>query len=62
MAANLDPPKSLLCHSHWTVDDLKMSKSKGNVIDPFDKAKLYTQEGLRYFLLRQGVPDSDGSK
>lgn len=39
-----------------------MSKSKGNVVCPFDRAKIYTTDGLRYFLLREGVAHSDGSK
>lgn len=62
MAAGLEPPKMLFCHSHWTVDAQKMSKSKGNVICPMDKINIYTSDGLRYFLLREGVAHSDGSK
>lgn len=58
----LEPPARLLVHSHWTVDNEKMSKSKKNVIDPNEAAKVYTYEGLRYFLLRQGVAHSDGGK
>ncbi|KAK5644850.1 hypothetical protein RI129_006150 [Pyrocoelia pectoralis] len=61
LAANLELPKSLLCHSHWTVDDEKMSKSKNNVICPFNRSALYTSDGLRYFLLREGVAHSDGN-
>ncbi|XP_070538863.1 methionine--tRNA ligase, mitochondrial-like isoform X2 [Ptychodera flava] len=60
MAADLPPPRSVLCHSHWTVNGQKMSKSKGNVVDPFEKVKTYTKDGLRYFLMREGVPHSDG--
>lgn len=62
MAAGLEPPKRILCHSHWTIDNLKMSKSKGNVVDPFKKASEVSPEGFRYFLLRQALPHSDGSK
>jgi methionyl-tRNA synthetase len=61
MGLNLEPPKRLLCHSHWIVDHKKMSKSLGNVVDPFDRLKRYTTDGLRYFLLREGVPHSDSS-
>lgn len=57
----LEPPARLLVHSHWTVDDEKMSKSKNNVVDPNKVSERYTYEGLRYFLLREGVPHSDGS-
>ena len=37
-----------------------MSKSKGNVVCPLDMAEKFTAEGLRYFLLREAVPHSDG--
>lgn len=62
LAAGLEPPKQLLVHSHWTVDGQKMSKSKFNVVDPMERSKVYTSEGMRYFLLREGVAHSDGSK
>ena len=59
MAANIDPPKKILCHGHWLVNNKKMSKSIGNVIDPVELIKKYTKDGLRFFLLREGVPESD---
>lgn len=62
IAAGLEPPKKLMCHSHWTVDNKKMSKSLGNVVDPFDMSEKYGTDGLRYFLLREGTPHSDASK
>ncbi|CAK8683601.1 unnamed protein product [Clavelina lepadiformis] len=55
IAAGLELPKQIVVHSHWTVNNFKMSKSVGNVVDPFDMAKKVTPMGLRYFLLRQGV-------
>nr|XP_034193653.1 methionine--tRNA ligase, mitochondrial-like isoform X2 [Osmia lignaria] len=61
MAAGLEPPKQLLCHGHWTVDKYKMSKSKGNVISPFAVANDVTYDGLRYFLMRQGVVDTNSN-
>ncbi|KAF7280894.1 hypothetical protein GWI33_005406 [Rhynchophorus ferrugineus] len=61
IAAGLEPPRTILCHSHWTVDGEKMSKSKGNVVDPMERSQLYTSDGLRYFLLREGVNHSDGN-
>ncbi|KAF7399510.1 hypothetical protein HZH68_008102 [Vespula germanica] len=61
IAAGLEPPQTLLCHGHWTVDDRKMSKSKGNVISPFEAATNFTEEGLRYFILREAVPYSDAN-
>ncbi|XP_076240243.1 methionyl-tRNA synthetase, mitochondrial isoform X2 [Calliopsis andreniformis] len=61
MAVGLEPPQKLLCHGHWTVDYLKMSKSKGNVISPFEAMATFTSDGLRYFLLRQAVLDADAN-
>ncbi|XP_076631081.1 methionyl-tRNA synthetase, mitochondrial [Colletes latitarsis] len=61
MAAGLEPPKKLLCHGHWTINDLKMSKSRGNVISPFETMVDFTPDGLRYFLLRQAVLHSDAN-
>ncbi|KAH8388324.1 hypothetical protein KR093_003872 [Drosophila rubida] len=61
MAVGLAPPQQLYVHSHWTVDGQKMSKSKHNVVDPVQAAEQYTMEGLRYFLLREGVAHSDGN-
>lgn len=58
----MEPPSRLFVHSHWTVDDEKMSKSKNNVVCPNKVSEHYTYEGLRYFLLREGVPHSDGSE
>uniref|UniRef100_A0A6V7IBZ4 Methionine--tRNA ligase, mitochondrial n=1 Tax=Bracon brevicornis TaxID=1563983 RepID=A0A6V7IBZ4_9HYME len=61
IAAGMEPPRTLLCHSHWTVNDEKMSKSKGNVISPSNAAEMFTSHGLRYFLLREAVPHSDAN-
>ncbi|KAK7489324.1 hypothetical protein BaRGS_00019432 [Batillaria attramentaria] len=60
-AADLPPPPSLLCHSHWLVEGHKMSKSRGNVVDPFDRLNKYSSDGLRYFLLKEGAYSSDGN-
>ncbi|XP_014671388.1 PREDICTED: methionine--tRNA ligase, mitochondrial-like [Priapulus caudatus] len=38
-----------------------MSKSRGNVVDPHAALETYTIDGFRYFLLREGVPHSDGN-
>ena len=62
LAADLPLPRSVVCHSHWMVDNFKMSKSVGNVIDPMSLRDKYTSDGLRYFLLREGVLSHDGSK
>ncbi|XP_022707858.1 methionine--tRNA ligase, mitochondrial-like [Varroa jacobsoni] len=61
MAAGLQLPQKILCHSHWTVEDKKMSKSRGNVICPLDLVPVVQPDGLRYFLLREAVPHSDAN-
>ncbi|VDL82183.1 unnamed protein product [Nippostrongylus brasiliensis] len=55
IAMDLPLPKKLFQIS------FKMSKSLGNVIDPFEATNTYTAEGLRYFLLKQGVPHADSN-
>ncbi|XP_069027996.1 methionine--tRNA ligase, mitochondrial [Embiotoca jacksoni] len=59
LGAGLPPPELIHVHSHWTVGGKKMSKSLGNVVDPLERSQMFTTDGVRYFLLRQGVPDSD---
>uniref|UniRef100_A0A3Q2QP56 Methionine--tRNA ligase, mitochondrial n=1 Tax=Fundulus heteroclitus TaxID=8078 RepID=A0A3Q2QP56_FUNHE len=59
LGAGLPLPRAIHVHSHWTVGGRKMSKSLGNVVDPFEHSRMFTNDGIRYFLLRQGVPDSD---
>jgi methionyl-tRNA synthetase len=54
MAADLDLPKSIIAHAHWTVDGKKMSKSLGNVISPGYLVEEFGIEKARYFLLKAG--------
>jgi methionyl-tRNA synthetase len=54
MALGLPLPKRLLVHSHWTVEKKKMSKSVGNVVDPFETMEKYGTDAARYFLARVG--------
>ena len=54
MALDLPLPKRLLVHSHWTVGKKKMSKSVGNVINPFETMEAYGADAARYFLARVG--------
>ncbi len=60
MAAGLQPPKRLLVHGWIQINKQKMSKSRGNVVDPDELAKLYGAEPVRYYLLRQIPINSDG--
>lgn len=59
LGAQLPLPQTIHVHSHWTVGGKKMSKSLGNVVNPLERSHMFTTDGIRYFLLRQGVPDSD---
>ena len=53
-------PKNILVHGFITVTGQKMSKSLGNVIDPFELVKKYGTDPVRYFLLREILPTEDG--
>ncbi|WP_456383893.1 methionine--tRNA ligase [Persephonella sp.] len=64
MSAGLEVPEKVFAHGWWTVEGHKMSKSLGNVVDPFKASEEYGVDELRYFLLRE-VPfglDGDFSK
>ena len=54
MGLGLPLPKRLLVHSHWTVQKKKMSKSVGNVVNPFETMTIYGTDAARYFLARAG--------
>jgi len=54
-------PKQELIHGYWTFGGEKMSKSLGNVVDPYDAMKLVGVDGLRYFLAREVPLGLDGN-
>lgn len=60
MALGLTPPVRVFAHGWWTVEGEKMSKSLGNVVDPFEMEKLYGVDTFRYFLLREVPFGHDG--
>ena len=61
MSAGLEPPKRVFAHGFLYNRGEKMSKSVGNVIDPFDLAKAYGVDAVRYFFLREATFGADGS-
>jgi len=60
MAADLPLPKRVFSHGWWTMDGEKMSKSKGNVVDPSVMTDRYGSDPFRYFLLREVPFGQDG--
>ena len=61
-AAGIKPPKKLVVHGFINAEGgVKMSKSIGNVIDPFELAKTYPTDSIRYFILREIPFGQDGS-
>jgi len=60
LSAGLELPKSIFVHGFINVDGQKMSKSLGNVIDPFELVKKYGVDAVRYYLLREILPMEDG--
>ena len=60
MSLDLPLPKHIAAHGWWTRDGDKMSKSKGNVVNPKETAEQYGLENLRYFLLREVPFGQDG--
>ena len=61
MAANLPLPKQIYGHGWLVIGDEKMSKSKGNVVDPMLLIDEFSADALRYFLLREITLGLDGT-
>ncbi|MCI6957328.1 MAG: methionine--tRNA ligase [Candidatus Faecousia sp.] len=61
MSLNLPLPKKVYGHGWLLLDGGKMSKSKGNVVDPYILAERFGVDALRFFLLRSFPFGSDGN-
>ncbi len=64
MALEIPLPKKVFGHGWWTVEGEKMSKSRGNVVDPVEVSEEFGVDAFRYFLMIE-VPfgqDGDFSK
>ena len=60
MSAKLSLPEEIFIHGYLTVGGQKMSKSLGNVVNPFDLVEKYGTDAVRYYLLREITPTEDG--
>ncbi len=60
LALGFKLPKTIFVHGYLTSGGQKMSKSLGNVIDPFELVKEYGADPVRYFLLREIPSTEDG--
>jgi methionyl-tRNA synthetase len=60
MAAGLEVPHRVFAHGWWTNEGQKISKSLGNVIDPYELIKTYGLDPTRYFMMREVPFGNDG--
>ncbi|KAG0645199.1 Methionyl-tRNA synthetase [Hyphodiscus hymeniophilus] len=54
MALDIPPPKQILTHAHWTLGREKMSKSTGNVVNPFFAIERFGVDVMRFYLAYNG--------
>ncbi|MFH1782796.1 MAG: methionine--tRNA ligase [Candidatus Omnitrophota bacterium] len=60
-AAGIDMPKTVFAHGWWKIGEDKMSKSRGNIVNPIDMVDKYGVDAYRFFLLREVPFGIDGS-
>lgn len=60
LSVGIKPSKQIVIHGFITSGGQKMSKSLGNVVDPFALVEKYGTDAVRYFLLRHVPPFEDG--
>ena len=61
LAANIEPPKRVYGHGWILSGEEKMSKSKGNILDPLEIINKYGLDPLRYYLIKEVSFGNDGS-
>ncbi|ROW11751.1 hypothetical protein VPNG_05651 [Cytospora leucostoma] len=59
LAVDIVPPKRLLSHAHWTMSGKKMSKSLGNVVNPFFAIDRWGVDTMRFFMMHDGGIEND---
>jgi len=60
-AADLEPPKRMAIHGYLLMGEKKMSKSLGNVLDPFEAIERFGADALRFYCFREVSFGGDGS-
>jgi len=60
-SAGYEMPKTVFAHGWWKMGDEKMSKSKGNIVDPVELADKYGIDSVRYFLMKSVNLGFDGT-
>ncbi len=61
LAADIKPPKRVYGHGWILSGDQKMSKSKGNILDPLQIIDIYGLDALRYYLIKEVSFGNDGN-
>ncbi|MBJ12442.1 MAG: methionine--tRNA ligase [Candidatus Marinimicrobia bacterium] len=61
LSAGIKLPHTIFAHGWWLTDDSKMSKSKGNVINPIELIDQYGVDPVRYYLMREMVLGQDAN-
>jgi methionyl-tRNA synthetase len=59
LALGITPPKQILTHAHWTMGKEKMSKSTGNVVNPFFAIDRFGIDTMRFYLAHEGGIEHD---
>ena len=60
-AMGVQMPETILAHGWWTMSGAKVSKSRGNAVDPVELCKTYGVDAFRYFLLSEVTLGLDGA-
>ena len=59
-AIGLEPPKTVFAHGWWKIGEDKMSKSRGNIVNPLEMVDKFGVDAYRFFLLREVPFGADG--
>ncbi|MEP6909103.1 MAG: methionine--tRNA ligase [Actinomycetota bacterium] len=61
LSAGYEVPKQLFVHGYLTLDQRKISKSLGNIIEPLQLVEVYGADAVRFYLLRAATFGQDGN-